>query len=51
LSAALDGKLWELWFTSVPSEDTIDKYIDKALKEKSEGKGFPFVVIDKIREK
>lgn len=47
LGAALDGKLWELWFTSVPSEITIDNYIDKALKEKLDGKGFPFVVKDK----
>jgi len=48
LNAASDGKLWELWFTSVPSASNIDDYIESALVEKTEGKGFPFVVEDKI---
>lgn len=45
--AAQDGKLWQLWFTSVPSEETVDAYIDFALSEKDQGTAFPFVVIDK----
>ncbi len=51
LEAASDGKLWELWFTSVPSNMTIDKYIDKALEQKLEGKGFTFVIKEKNTKK
>lgn len=47
LKAASDGNLWELWFTSVPSEENIDDYISAALNQKEEGKSYPFVVIDK----
>lgn len=47
LKAAVDGKLWELWFTSVPSAETIDNYIDHALDQKQNGAEFPFVVLDK----
>ena len=45
--AASDGKLWDLWSTSVPSENTIDNYIATAQKQLEEGIGFPFVVIHK----
>ncbi len=44
--AASDGRLWELWYTSVPSQSTIDQYIEQALIDKSLGKAFPFVVVD-----
>ncbi|MFH4969341.1 GNAT family protein [Gaetbulibacter sp. M240] len=47
LKAASDGKLWELWFTSVPSETTIDTYIHTALAQKQKGLEYPFVVIEK----
>jgi RimJ/RimL family protein N-acetyltransferase len=47
LNAAKDGKLWELWHTSVPSEDNIDSYIDNTLKNMKSGTDYPFVVIDK----
>lgn len=47
LKAASDGKLWELWFTSVPSSKTIDEYINFALSQKQNGVEFPFVVVDK----
>jgi len=46
LNAASDGELWKLWFTSVPSENTIDSYITDALSDKEKGNSFPFVVID-----
>jgi len=48
LRAASDGRLWELWFTSVPSERTIDAYIDFALSEKDQGRALPFVVIHEL---
>ena len=49
--AAADGKLWELWHTSVPSEETVAAYISLALKQKREGSGLPFVVLHKPTNK
>lgn len=46
VAAASDGKLWELWYTAVPSPDTVDSYIDTALKDFEADKSLPFVVID-----
>ena len=51
LESASDGELWNLWFTSVPSEKTINKYLDFALSEKENQRALPFVVIDKISNK
>ncbi len=45
--AASDGKLWELWYTSVPSPKTIDSYLDIALSEQESGKALPFAIINK----
>ncbi|WP_435624356.1 GNAT family N-acetyltransferase [Flagellimonas sp.] len=47
LQAASDGNLWELWYTSVPSKDNLDAYVDFALQQESEGLALPFVVIEK----
>lgn len=47
LEAASDGELWNLWFTSVPSQRSISKYINTAFKEKNRDRALPFVVIDK----
>ena len=38
LKAASDGKLWELWYTSVPSKESIDSYVELALKEQKLGR-------------
>jgi RimJ/RimL family protein N-acetyltransferase len=51
LQAASDGDLWNLWFTSIPSEKTIDQYIETALAEKTEGKSLPFIVVDQKTKK
>lgn len=45
--ATSDGKLWELWYTVVPSPATVDQYLDKALSEQRAGQSLPFAVIDK----
>lgn len=45
--AASDGKLWELWYTTVPSPATMDSYLNNALSEQQMGVSLPFVVIDK----
>ena len=47
LQAASDGNLWNLWFTSVPNEDSIDAYINSALVQQVKGLSLPYVVIDK----
>lgn len=48
ISAASDGDLWDLWFTSIPSENNIGTYISDALTEQSNGTALPFVIIDKV---
>ena len=50
VTAASDGELWELWFTSVPSKDNVSGYIAFALEEKKAGRSLPFVVINKATE-
>ena len=47
IQAATDGNLWQLWFTSVPSELTIDKYLSSALNQQELGIALPFVVMEK----
>ncbi|MBF0034386.1 GNAT family N-acetyltransferase [Citrobacter freundii] len=44
IDAAQDGELWSLPFTVVPSADTADSYIQKALKGQAEGTVMPFAV-------
>ena len=44
--AAKDGKLWELWFTSVPEPEKTRAYIDTALAGQKEGHMLPWVVCD-----
>jgi N-acetyltransferase len=42
--AAADGKLWELWFTSVPSPAETEEYIANALAGQHDGHMMPWVV-------
>ena len=51
VAAASDGKLWELFYTGVPSADEIDGYIDAALAARDAGRSMPFVVIDRRNDK
>ena len=43
-AAAADGKLWELWFTSVPEPQQTDAYIVQALEGREAGHMLPWVV-------
>jgi N-acetyltransferase len=43
-AAAADGRLWELWFTSVPTLDQTARYIDDALDGQRAGHMLPWVV-------
>ncbi|WP_017215807.1 GNAT family N-acetyltransferase [Leptospira noguchii] len=43
----LDGELWKLWFTLVPSPEVMKQWIEKALTEEKEKSSLPFVVQSK----
>lgn len=45
-AAAADGKLWELWFTSVPTADETAAYIEAALRGQVDGQMLPWAVRD-----
>ncbi|HNE93387.1 MAG TPA: GNAT family protein [Chitinophagaceae bacterium] len=47
LNASTDGNLSELWVTSVPTINNIDKYLAKAIEDYKQDKGLAFVVINK----
>jgi RimJ/RimL family protein N-acetyltransferase len=44
--AAADGKLWELWFTSVPEAEQTRKYVEDALEAQRAGNQIAWVVRD-----
>ena len=46
MTAASDGELWNLWFTSVPEPKATKAYIEAALAEHDADSSLPFVVID-----
>jgi RimJ/RimL family protein N-acetyltransferase len=46
IKAASDGKLWELWYTGVPSPNSVDEHIAFALSENEVDRALPFVVIE-----
>ena len=43
-AVAADGRLWELWFTSVPEPGGVDAYIATALDGQAKGHMLPWVV-------
>ena len=50
LNAAKDGELWKLWYTSVPSAESIDQYIATALQQQQDKASLPFVIVDKTTD-
>jgi RimJ/RimL family protein N-acetyltransferase len=44
--AASDGKLWQLWYTSVPSPEETNAYVNKALAARERDGVLAFVVRD-----
>ena len=42
--AASDGRLWELWYTSVPEPDNVGAYINTALEGQRAGHMLPWAV-------
>ena len=47
-SAASDGRLWELWFTSIPSPGEFADYVDVALAGQAAGHMLPWAVRDLV---
>jgi N-acetyltransferase len=45
-AAAADGKLWELFFTTVPEPEKTKKYVEDALKGQERGDMLPWAVRD-----
>ncbi len=45
LHAAVDGELWNLTVTVVPSASTVDSYLKKALDGREAGTVMPFVIV------
>ena len=45
-TAAADGELWNLWFTSVPTPDEAEAYVHAALRMREEAGAMPFAVVD-----
>ena len=46
VTAATDGRLWELWFTAVPAPDRTAEYIATALQGQRDGHMLPWAVRD-----
>jgi N-acetyltransferase len=45
-----EGRLWELWYTSVPQPDVVEEYIDGALAAQARGEALVFTVRDATGE-
>ena len=45
-AAAADGRLWELWYTSVPAHDMVAPYITAANEGMAAGHMLPWAVVD-----
>ena len=46
IDAARDGELWNLWYTNVPSPETMGAEIDRRLALQAAGSMLPFAVIE-----
>jgi RimJ/RimL family protein N-acetyltransferase len=44
MTAAADGKLWELWYTSVPEPERTEAYIAAAMEGQQDGHMLPWAV-------
>ena len=43
-AAARDGQLWKLWYTSVPSPDATETWVEQALQRRDRFGEMPFVI-------
>lgn len=44
--AAVDGQLWDLFYTRIPTPADAQAWVDKALAEKAAGRAMPYIVLD-----
>lgn len=44
--AVADGRLWELWFTTIPTPEAMQAEIERRLALRAEGSMMPFTAID-----
>lgn len=47
VTAASDGRLWELWYTQVPDAHSVAGYVADALQEQQLGRALPFAIIER----
>src|SRR5690554_1741312 len=47
IAAVNDGKLWELWYTSIPSPERMAAEIERRLGLQAAGAMLPFTVVDR----
>jgi RimJ/RimL family protein N-acetyltransferase len=48
VEAVQDGRLWELWYTKIPSPSAMGAEIDRRVAMQSKGEMLPFAVIDQM---
>jgi RimJ/RimL family protein N-acetyltransferase len=46
IEAVRDGELWKLWYTFVPSPDTVETEIERRLEQQRKGTMVPFTIVD-----
>lgn len=51
VAAAADGELWKLWYTGVPSAESIDSYLATAFAQQEAGESVPFCVVEQATGK
>ncbi len=51
IAAVKDGELWNLWYTTVPSPEKVEDYINKALGMREAAGAMPFIVLEKEANK
>lgn len=51
LNASSDGELWNLWYTSAPSNKTIEAYLNQAFNDQAAGRALLFAVVDNSTHK
>lgn len=51
LNAASDGELWNLWYTSVPNNTSVDAYLNQAFKDQEAERALLFAVVDNNTQK
>ena len=49
--AVIDGELWKLWYTAIPSPEGMTAEIDRRLKLQAAGSMLPFAIIEKASGK